>query len=58
MDERPTYKTIKMHPQLENVMQFRLVEINETKDYFIAEVCEREIMSKGLNEYVAVFNYV
>ena len=36
---------------------FRLTEINEIKDYFIAEIREREIMSKNLSKYIASFEY-
>ena len=37
--------------------QFRLNKINEIKDYFIAEIKERELMSKGLSKYIASFDY-
>ena len=33
-----------MYPQLENVMQFMLDKINKIKDYFIAEIRERETL--------------
>ena len=33
--------------------QFRLNKINEIKDYFIAEIKERELMSKRLSKYIA-----
>ena len=36
---------------------FRLTEINEIKDYFIAEIREREIMSENLSKYIASFEY-
>ena len=36
---------------------FRLNKINETKDYFIAEIREKELMSKGLSKYIAAFDY-
>ena len=31
--------------------QFRLNKINEIKDYFIAEIKERELISKRLDKY-------
>ena len=31
-----------------NKQQFRLNKINDIKDYFIAEIKERKLMSKGL----------
>ena len=37
--------------------QFRLNKINEMKDYFTAEIKEREIMSKRLSKYIASFDY-
>ena len=37
--------------------QFRLNRINEIKDYFAAEIKERELMSKRLSKYVASFDY-
>ena len=36
-----------------NHQQFRLN--NETKDYFIAEIKERELMRKNLSKYIASF---
>ena len=35
--------------------QFRLNKINGIKDYFIAEIKERELMSKRLSKYIASF---
>ena len=50
-----------MYPNLganpSNNQQFRLNKINEIKDYFIAEIKERELMSKRLSRYVASFDY-
>ena len=37
--------------------QLRLNKINEIKDYFEAEIKERELMSKRLRNYIASFNY-
>ena len=37
--------------------QFRLNKINEIKDYFIAEIKERELMSKKLSKYIAFCDY-
>ena len=36
---------------------FRLNKINEIKDYFIAEIKERELMSKRLSKYIAFCDY-
>ena len=40
-----------------NNQQFRLNKINEIKDYFVAEIKERELMSKRLSKYTASFDY-
>ena len=45
-----------MYPNL-NDQAFRLYKINEIIDYFIAEIRERELMSKWLNKYIAAFDY-
>ena len=36
--------------------QFRLNKINEIKDYFVAEIKKRELMSKRLSKYIAYFD--
>ena len=41
-----------------NNQQFRLNEVNEIKDYFIADIRERELMSKNLSKYIASFEYL
>ena len=40
-----------------NEQQFRLHKINEIKNYFIAEIREREIMSKNFSKYIASLDY-
>ena len=40
-----------------NNQQFRVNKINELKDYFIAEIKERELISKILSKYIASFDY-
>ena len=55
-------KTPNIYPNLatniSNEQQFRLNKINEIKDYFIAEIRERELMSKNLSKYIASFEYL
>ena len=46
-----------IYPNLNDQQQFRLNKINEVKDYFIAEVKERELMSKMPSKYIAFFYY-
>ena len=54
-------KTPNIYPSLNaipsNEQQFRLNKINEIKDYFVAEIKERELMSKRLSKYIASFDY-
>ena len=40
-----------------NDQQFRLNRINKIKDYFVAEIKERELMSKRFSKYIAFFDY-
>ena len=40
-----------------NDQQGRINKINEIKDYFIAEIKERELMSKRLSKCIASFDY-
>ena len=40
-----------------NNQQFRLNKISEIDDYFIAEIKERELMSKKLSKYISFFDY-
>ena len=42
---------------LSDQQQFRLKKINEVKDYFVAEIKERQLMSKRLSKYIASFEY-
>ena len=51
-----------MYPNLSanmsNDQQFRLNIRNEIKDYFIAEIRERELMRKNLSKYIASPGYL
>ena len=51
-----------MYPNLSanisNFQQFRSNKINEIKDYFTAEIRERELISKKLSKYIASFDYL
>ena len=55
------HETPNMYPNLSvnisNDQQFRLNRINEIKDYFIAEIKERELMSKNISKYIASVEY-
>ena len=51
------HETPSIYPNISNDQQFTLNKINEIKDYFIAEIRERELMSKNLSKYIASFEY-
>ena len=42
---------------LSDQQHFRLNKINEIKDYFVAEIKERELMSKRLSKYIVFCDY-
>ena len=46
-----------IYPTWNDQQHFRLNQISEVRDYFIAEIRERELMSKMLSKYVASFDY-
>ena len=46
-----------IYPNLNDQQQFRLNKTNEIKDYFVAEIKERELMCKRLSKYIASFDY-
>ena len=54
-------KTPNIYPSLNaipsNEQQFRLNKINEIKDYFLAEIRERELISKNISKYIASLDY-
>ena len=56
--EHNFHKTPNIYPNISNDQQFRLNKINEIKDYFIAEIRERELMSKNLSKFIASFDYL
>ena len=59
--EHDFYKTPNMYPNLSanisHEQQFRLSQINEIRDYFIAEIRERELISRNLSKYIASLEY-
>ena len=48
---------IPLNANISNEQQFRLNKINEIKDYFVAEIKERELMSNRVSKYIASFDY-
>ena len=61
MAEHYFHETPSMYPNLNanlsNGQQRRLNKINEIKDYFVAQIKERELMSERLTKYIASFDY-
>ena len=58
MVECNSTETSNRYPNLNDQQQVRLNKINEIKDYFVAEIKERELMSKKVGKYIASFDYV
>ena len=56
MVECNSVETYHAYPKF-NDQQFKLDNINEVKDYFIAEIEERELMSKRYSKYIPSFHY-
>ena len=46
-----------LKPALSDNQQFWLNRISEIRDYFVAEIKERELMSKRLSKYIFSFDY-
>ena len=61
MAECSSYETNKVYPNLSpnlsDDQQFRLKKISEIRNYFVAEIKERELMSKRLSKCIAFFDY-
>ena len=62
MVECNSHETHNVYPNLNAIplndqQQLRLDKINEIKGYFVAEIKERELMSKRLSKYIASFDY-
>ena len=57
MAECNSIETSNKQSNLNDQQQFRLKKLNEIKDYFVAEIKERELISKWLSKYIASFDY-
>ena len=55
------HKTPNIFPNLNadisNEQQFRLNKINKVKNYFLAEIREREVISKNISKYIVSLAY-
>ena len=49
--------TIPLSANIENEQQLKLNKINEIKDYILAEIRERELISKNLSKYISSLDY-
>ena len=62
MAECDSLETYNIYPNLgvslSDQQQFRLNKINEIKYYFVAEIKERELMSKRLSKYIAFLTFL
>ena len=52
---RNSHETPNIYPNLNDQQRFRLNKI--IKDYFVAKIKEKELMSKRLSKYIASLNY-
>ena len=52
MDEAPN-----MYSNLNDQQQFRVNKIGDVRDYFNADIRERELMSQILSKYIIFFDY-
>ena len=53
----PNLNATPLNANISNEQQFRLNKINEIRDYFLAEIRERELISKNLSKYIASLDY-
>ena len=57
-----SHEVLNMYPNLNERLNVPLNDqehfrLNEIKNYFVAEIKERELMSKRLSKYIASFDY-
>ena len=57
MFECNSIEALNIYRSLNDQQQFRLSKTNEVRDYFIAEIRERESMSKKLTKYIVCFYF-
>ena len=48
---------LNLSTNISNEQQQKLNKINEIKDYLLAEIRERELISKNISKYIASFEY-
>ena len=53
----PNLSATPLNVPLNDQKHFRLNKINGSRDYFVSEIKERELMSKRLSKYITSFYY-
>ena len=53
----PNLNAIPLNANLSNEQLFKLNKISEIKDYSLAEIREREIISKNISKYIVSLDY-
>ena len=53
----PNLNAVPLNTNISIEQQLRLNKINEIKDYFLAEIRERELISKNISKYIASLDY-
>ena len=53
----PNVSAAPLNANISNEQQFRLNKINEIKYYLLAEIRERELISKNLSNYIASLDH-
>ena len=53
----PNLNAIPLNTNLSNEQQFKLNKINEIKDYSVAEIRGRELISKNISKYIVSLDY-
>ena len=53
----PNLNAIPLNANISNEQQFRLNKTNEIKDYFLAEIRERELISKNISKNITSLDY-
>ena len=53
----PNLNAIPLNANVSNEQQFRLTKISKVKDYFLAEIRKRELISKNIGKYIASLDY-
>ena len=56
MGECNSFRALNIYPNLKD-RQFRLKKISKVRDYFIADIMKKKLMSKRLSKYIDSFDY-